>query len=63
MIRLETQPYCQDCFHFQAEVEEPELLYCDGDPNPYIVSGDTVVRCQYRYICSRIAKIISEGKE
>lgn len=52
MIRLEVEPYCQECQDFEADVERPEcdLLFgvdYDGKTLTYLQYSDTIIRCKY----------------
>lgn len=53
MIRLEVEPYCQECQDFEADVERPECnLFFGTDPDgkkiELLTCSDTVIRCKYR---------------
>ena len=60
MIKLEVQDYCQNCGCFQADVEHPQTLYFGGEP--FDVSGDTIVRCEYRNHCKRLKRHLEKQK-
>lgn len=52
MIRLEVEPYCQECQDFEADVERPECnLFFGTDPDgkkiELLTCSDTVIRCKY----------------
>ena len=51
MIRLEVEPYCQECQDFEADVERPECnLFFGTDPDgkkiELLTCSDTVIRCK-----------------
>lgn len=54
MIRLEVEPYCQECQDFEADVDgkKIELLTC----------SDTVIRCKYRNRCRRLSEYLKRQK-
>lgn len=60
MIRLEVQPYCQDCVGFEADVKKPEKIYGEDD---IITMGDTVVRCTRRNTCESIKRYLEKHLE
>lgn len=60
MIRLELEPYCQDCDHFKADVEKSVQYYADFVF--YDSIGDTVIRCRNRHLCGRIKKYLERKK-
>lgn len=47
MIRLEIEPYCENCSKFEAETEH---IYAGGD---YI---GTIVYCEHKQICCTVAE-------
>lgn len=59
-IRLEVQPYCEDCLDFEADVEKPNVYYANFD----VVEtyGDTVIRCSHRNFCERIKNHLEKQK-
>lgn len=59
MIRLEAQPYCQECMDFEAEVEKPTVLYTLGNQR---YTSDTVIRCERRRHCEAIRKFLEKQK-
>ena len=56
MIRLEVQPYCDNCMAFEPDVERPIALYADGKIIDRM--GDTIVRCQHRERCKSLVDYI-----
>ena len=59
-IRLEVQPYCEDCLDFEADVEKPAIYYA----NFKVVEtyGDTIIRCSHRDFCERIKNYVVKQK-
>ena len=57
MIKLEVEPYCEDCLIFDAEVEHARKHYFEGD---FVKISDTVVRCSRRCICAGIKKYLEK---
>ena len=67
MIRLEVEPYCQECQDFEADVERPEcdLLFgvdYDGKTLTYLQYSDTIIRCKYRNRCRRLSQYLERQK-
>lgn len=60
MIKLDLEPYCQECLQFEPEVEKPVVYY--GDQEVYY-GGDTIIRCESRYICKRIKNYLEEREK
>ena len=56
-IKLEVQPYCENCLVFDADVERPTKLY-DGGTTLY--QTDTVIRCSYRKCCAMLIRYLAE---
>ena len=56
-IKLEVQPYCENCLVFDADVERPTKLY-GGDMPLY--QTDTVIRCSYRKCCAMLIRYLAE---
>ena len=62
MIRIEVQPYCENCRVFEADVEKPEVTFMDS---PYsherlTHQTDTVVRCVRRKQCENIKRYLEQ---
>lgn len=57
MIRLEVQPYCQECLDFEADVDKAELI-SDGPMSR--LQSDTIVRCERRRRCESIRKFLEQ---
>ena len=58
MIRLEVQPYCNNCLEFSPDVEKPSVCEgwtSDGRTERYIY-GDTIIRCANKHKCDLIKK-------
>lgn len=55
MIRLEVEPYCENCLIFKPEVEPPQKRYCGCN---LIAVSDTVIYCQLRGTCAGIARYL-----
>lgn len=60
MIFLDIKGYCQKCNYFEADVEKPKTLNCDGRK---IKIGDFIVRCKHRDICERMSLEFSHPNE
>ena len=57
MIKLDVQPYCEDCLMFEADVEKPAGMYgCDGIREAAIIQTDTIVRCSRRKLCEGLKR-------
>lgn len=57
MILVEVKPYCNNCLHFEADVENASQLFA-GDA-VYAVT-DTIVRCKSRNRCESIVSYLLE---
>ena len=67
MIKLDIQPYCENCLMFEADVEKPARMYgCDGIREAAIIQTDTIVRCSRRKLCEglkrHLEKEMKEGQ-
>ena len=67
MIKLDIQPYCENCLMFEADVEKPARMYgCDGIREAAIIQTDTIVRCSRRKLCEglkrHLEKEMKEGR-
>ena len=57
MIKIDIQPYCEDCLMFEADVEKPARMYrYDGIREAAIIQTDTVVRCSRRKLCEGLKR-------
>lgn len=55
MIKLEIQPYCDNCRDFEPDVSYPECYVAD---NEEIFIDDTIVRCKKRKRCEAIKRYL-----
>lgn len=55
MIRLEVEPYCQDCLDFSPDMIEPQRM---RTANKELVFSDTVIQCEYRKRCMNIKRFL-----
>lgn len=55
MIRLEVEPYCEDCLVFDPDIDMPQKMYCE---NNLVSQTDTIIRCSYRYKCAGIKQYL-----
>ena len=53
MIKLDIQPYCEDCVNFEADVET-NIYYVYFDEKQIVSS----VRCKNRKICENIKRYL-----
>lgn len=58
-IRLEVEPYCQDCPEFETDVQSPSLYYANFEL--YMKTGDTVIRCKHKAVCNRIKEHLEKN--
>lgn len=58
MIRLEVEPYCQDCLDFEPDVTKPTRMYAADEVVGAL--GDTVVRCEYRNRCRAVKRYLEQ---
>lgn len=58
MIKLEVQPYCQNCLVFDPDVEPP-VRACTvfGDD---VITSDTIIRCSRRKTCAGIKRYLEK---
>lgn len=61
-IRLEVQPYCENCLIFEADVENPKKLYTIADPSTISI-GDTIIRCSNRNLCAGLKRYLERQEE
>lgn len=57
MIKIEVEDYCQQCIHFEADVEKPEYYYHDDVP---VVMGHTIIRCEHRHHCAYLKQTLEK---
>lgn len=55
MIRLEVQPYCQDCLGFESSVTSPMRIPGVDDPTALT---DTIIQCKWAKRCANIQKYL-----
>lgn len=60
MIKLDIQPYCQNCLNFEADVESPERAYAGSD---IVYQTDTIVRCERRKYCENMKRYLEREME
>lgn len=53
MIKLDVQPYCQNCLDFRPDVERTDILMTD-DTVVNVGEIDTIIRCRHRQRCAII---------
>ena len=56
-IKLEIQPYCENCMIFDADVERPTKLYGNDLP---VYQTATVVRCSRRNTCAGLMRYLEK---
>lgn len=56
MIKLDIEPYCQECAHFEAEVERTNIF-----ADHACVKADTHVRCTHKLFCRNILNMLKEN--
>ena len=57
MIKLDIQPYCEDCQIFEADVDEPIKMHSS---NGEIILTDTVIRCTKRNLCHGLKRYLEK---
>lgn len=55
MIRVEVEPYCQQCLDFEPDVTKPERCMFEGEE---FVFTDTVIHCKHRKRCASIVRFL-----
>lgn len=60
MIRIEVEPYCNDCPAFEPDVEQPQRCFAD---DILFYQTDTVVRCKKRKHCARLVQYLRKQNE
>ena len=60
MIRVEVEPYCNDCLMFDPDVEEPVRMYAEFGE---VMQTDTIVRCSNRARCKGLVKYLEKQKD
>ena len=59
MIKLEVQDHCQDCPHFEAQVQAPDFYYTLDSIEPVRI-GDTTVKCKHRDMCECVRQVMAK---
>lgn len=54
MIKLEVEEYCHECPRFEADVENPMVIYNPFGEEAFV--GDTFIRCINREKCKTLFK-------
>ena len=59
MIRLDIQPYCEQCCDFDPDVTKPvkNTIYSD---EPIVLQTDTIVRCKNAKRCEHIKRYLEQ---
>lgn len=66
MIKLEIEPYCEECMNFSPDVVKPEksILYGfnhnTGEREEVVSVSDTIIRCEGRRNCSNILRYLEK---
>lgn len=61
MIRIEVEPYCQQCLDFSPDVIKPERIVAsnvNGDVTE--MYSDTIVQCKHRKRCAGITRFLTQ---
>ena len=59
-IKLEVQPYCEDCPIFEADVEQAKKIYGDDRRFDDFYITDTYVRCSRRSLCAGLKRYLEK---
>lgn len=68
MIRVEVEPYCQECLDFEPDLKRPEktILYgldpCEK-PIELVTVSDSIIRCKYRNRCRKIKEYLEKREQ
>ena len=57
MIKLDIQPYCEQCCDFEPDVTRPRKL--TDDIGTYILT-DTIIRCEHAKRCENIRRYLKQ---
>lgn len=60
MIRVEVESYCDDCFAFEPDVEQPQRCFAD---DILFYQTDTIIRCKKRKHCARLVQYLRRKDE
>lgn len=65
MIRLDIQPYCDDCCDFDPDVIKPskQLHRAEGSDDVSLIKTDTVIRCKHAKRCETIRRYLKQQME
>lgn len=59
MIKLEVEPYCQQCLDFTPDVTRPERMVSeDLKGKRHEIYSDTIVHCKHRKRCASIKRYL-----
>ena len=56
MIKLDIQPYCEDCLMFDADVEAAHKVFNESIYIGDFRLTDTIVRCSRRKLCEGLKR-------
>lgn len=60
MIRIDIQPYCDDCLDFTPDVDSP--VSYDADRR-IVRQSDTIIHCKYRNRCKNMVRYLQKQLE
>ena len=64
MIKLEVEPYCQQCLDFTPDVVRPEREIIEDLKGKRTAKySDTIVHCKYRNRCAGIERFIRNQRK
>lgn len=53
MIRVDVQPYCDNCLGFEPSIERPQKYFAD---NQAVAQTDTIIHCKYKTRCEAMVQ-------
>lgn len=61
-IKLEVEPYCEQCLDFEADVTKPErtTVWSIAPSSATTIQSDTVVRCRYANRCANLMRYLNK---
>lgn len=59
-IKLEIQPYCENCPIFEADVENSQKCYGNG---MVFYLTDTIIRCSRRSLCAGLKRYLEKERQ
>lgn len=67
-IKLEIQPYCENCTIFDADVDRPRKLYkYETGATIYdqyeVLQTDTIIRCEHRNTCAGLMRYLEKERQ